>query len=222
MYIEILICYVFQPEVLQHYLEVSNKYSQKKKKSFTPTLSKPRSLYTQGLSDSEDRTLNSSQEKHIMDKSAKKSLPCVPSPPRSDSDRMTSLKVVSPPPPLQSEQTDSPVTDFESNTHLPLPLPPPQFGSDSGIESNATTNERNASSSSCRATSASNLNTESEEVFKKPLRAPPKRRGRKNKAEISSNQVSSSDQLLISNNTANTTSTTDTSTNSKYCRKALW
>ncbi|XP_037809245.1 probable WRKY transcription factor protein 1 isoform X2 [Lucilia sericata] len=109
--------------------------------------------YLEGHSDSEET--NSSPEKMETTRSSsrnnKQSIPYVPSPPKSDGDQITTLKVVSPPPPLSistrksvtrlnKQNTRNEVEENSSDTNTTIseaiPPPPPGFESDSGVSSN--------------------------------------------------------------------------------------
>ncbi|XP_065369213.1 rho GTPase-activating protein gacF [Calliphora vicina] len=209
------------PDVLKQYLEVSKMLTQKKKNKNRINTSK-RSLYTQGNSDTEET--NSSPEKSELEKNRssfrnkKKSIPYVPSPPRSDVDEITTLKVVSPPPPLnitprkslpQSHQQTTAV-DVEENsynsnttTNEALPPPPPGFESDSGVSSNhynihsntnntLQTDQVNTINQTPQLTTNNNSHTDNDDdqIFKKPLQTAPKRRGRPNNvSKIPSNNL---------------------------------
>ncbi|XP_011292122.2 uncharacterized protein LOC101895201 isoform X3 [Musca domestica] len=160
------------PEVLQHYLNIPSRISQKKKSSIR--MSKPRPLYTRGFSDSEDKTLDSSLEKNQADTNdavKQITLPFVPSPPRSDLNHLSLYKAVSPPPPEEQSQH---IDIASAVTNLP---PPPQFESDSGID----TIDRNSPMQSPPEDPLDGKKNE-DDIFKKPIAEPPKqRRGRKKK-----------------------------------------
>ncbi|XP_073846277.1 centromeric protein-C [Musca autumnalis] len=184
------------PEVLQHYLEIPNRLSQKKK-SMSLSRSRPRTLYTHGLSDSEDKTLDSSAERNHVDNNEinkQCSLAIIPSPPKSDLDCIPSFRVVSPPPPEEqceySQISNAP-------TFAPNLPPPPQFESDSGIERNSPTLH------SPNGPTDENKNDES--VFKKPLAQPPRKARGAKKKDRSMLSAVNSDDLTPANGSSGST-----------------
>ncbi|KAI8119195.1 hypothetical protein FF38_02017 [Lucilia cuprina] len=205
------------PDVLKQYLEVSKLLTEKKNLKNSINKSK-RSLYTQGHSDSEET--NSSPEKmeatRLRSRNTKQSIPYVPSPPKSDGDQITTVKVVSPPPPLsistrksvtrlnkQKTTNEAEENSSDTNTTLseatPPPPPPPGFESDSGVSSNhfnihpSTTTNNTLSTEQITNTTTQQMNknnshtdNDDDQIFKKPLQPAPKVRGRKPKVSKAS------------------------------------
>lgn len=205
------------PEVLKQYLEVSKMVSKNRNKSINNK--SKRLLYTQGQSDSEEppsptEKANKSNANKTLATSRimRKSLPYIPSPPKSDGEQITALKVVSPPPPLNITPRKSihskNVTENSlhevNNVEEVLPPPPAGFESDSGVSSNnfnidhhsTTTNTNNNTDNTVHNSgdvpntqletnpnnsNDNNTDNNNDDIFKKPLKPAPKRRGRKAK-----------------------------------------
>ncbi|XP_013108792.2 uncharacterized protein LOC106088043 [Stomoxys calcitrans] len=187
------------PETLQHYLEVSQKYRQKKTDSLSGKKSKPRPLYSRGLSDTEDNAFDNTQGR--SDKSDKSHLPIpyVPSPPKSTS--FMSPEIVPPPSPFVASQS------------VGQQLRNSEVDSDSGIDTNAINGGINASVANA-VPSESGVTID--DGFKKPLQPAPKNRGRKRNDATKSNVASRSEE----GSNAESSETTDGANSSDTLRRS--
>ncbi|KAM7344607.1 centromeric protein-C [Cochliomyia hominivorax] len=202
--------------------QMSRRSSKPKEKPMPEILKQ----YLEGQFESEEQKSpkqnSSTNETLSTSRINRKSIPYVPSPPKSDGEQITIPKVVSPPPPLNitTRKSLKSAETAEVNNIEVLPPPPSGFESDSGVSSNnfnihSSTNTKHTDETHNSDTQQINYisnatNHDEENIFKKPLHPAPKK-GRPKKSKIPSNEILQSDLQQTTDDNSSGTDTTDSS-----------